>query len=68
VPSADRIGIAKLAVAALDAHFAAALIANDRPGGVLSLPLSSVDTTRTLCVCALYSPIIAVSDNVAIVL
>jgi hypothetical protein len=68
VSSADRIGIAKLTVAALNAYFATALIANDRLGGVFSLPLSSVDTTRTLCVCALYSPIIAVSDDVAIVL
>ena len=68
MPSADRIGIAKLTVAVLDAHFAAAKIANDRLGGLLSLPLSSVNTTSALCMCALYRPIIAVSDNVAIVL
>ena len=68
IATTDRIGIAELAVATLDSHFTTTTIANNRLGGVLSLLLSSVDTTGALRVCALYSPIIAVSDNVAIVL
>src|SRR5713226_5282400 len=66
-PAPDRVGVAPLAMAALDAHLAAAVIANDLLRRMLGRALGRIDPAGTLRVRALDRPIMSVADHVAIV-
>src|SRR5437868_6688453 len=66
-PAPDGVGVAPLAMAALDAHLAAAVVADDLLRRVLGQALGRIDPAGALCVRALDRPIMSVADHVAIV-
>src|SRR5207249_9244940 len=64
----DRVGVAPLAMPPLDAHLAAAVVANDALCGVLGFDLSAVHTAGALGVWTLDGPIRPVTDDITIIL
>src|SRR5204863_3810653 len=64
-PAPDGVGVAPLAMAALDAHLAAAVIADDLLRRMLGRALGRIDPTGALRVRALDRPIRSVADHVA---
>ena len=67
IVATDGIGVAPLAMSALNAHFAATMVANDLLRGVFGFALSAVDTASALRISALHRPIISMADNVPII-
>jgi len=63
-----RVGVAKLAVPTLNAHFAAAVIADNILGRPLGFPLRVVHAAGALRIPRFHGPITSMLNNVAIVL